>query len=190
MSLSNALADAILATEQLVTRYLEGFNDRNAVTQLPNLPNHAAWCVGHLALSMHRAAEKISGKTFELNYAPEPFAFGSKPTASARDYPPLQELTSRFHTSIGLLADAVRSAGDEGLKRTVPWGATTISARDLALRMVFHNGTHAGQIVDLRRGLGMPRVIPPPPAGAGTPGTPGSPGTSGKPVGTAGPRKA
>ncbi len=187
MSLSHALADAILDTEPLLTRYLEGFNDRNAVTQLPNLPNHVAWSVGHLALSMHRAAEKISGKTFELSYAPEPFAMGSKPTASARDYPPLQELTGRFHKSIVLLADAVRAAGDEGLKRGVPWGPTTISARDLALRMVFHNGTHAGQIVDLRRGLGMPKVIPPPPAAAGAPPAGGTPG---KPVGTAGPRKA
>ena len=161
MSLSIALADAISATEGLLTRYLDGFNDRNAVSQVPNLPNHVAWSVGHLALTMHRAAERISGKTHELGYAPEPFAFGSQPTASARDYPPLQELVQRFHKSITLLADAVRNTSDEGLKRSVPWGATTTSVRDLAMRMVFHNGTHAGQIVDLRRALGMPQVIQP-----------------------------
>jgi DinB family protein len=162
MSLSIALADAISATEPLLTRYLEGFSDRNAVTQAPNLPNHVAWSLGHLALTMHRAAEKISGRTVELGYAPEPFAFGSKPTAAARDYPPLQELVQRFHKSVALLADTLRTTGDEGLQRSVTWGMMTTNVRDLAMRMVFHNGTHAGQIVDLRRALGMPQLIQPP----------------------------
>jgi hypothetical protein len=177
MSVSDVLADAILATEPLVTRYLDGFDERNAAAQLPNLPNHPAWCVGHLALSMHRAAEKISGRPADPGWPTEPFAMGSKPTASPRDYPPLPELVGRFRRALAVLAEAVRAAGDGGLARTVAWGPTTISVRDLALRMVFHNGTHAGQIVDLRRGLGMPQVIPPPAAAA-------------VPAGTAGPRRA
>ncbi len=49
MSSATALADAISSTEELLTRYLAGFDDHNAVAQAPSLPNHAAWILGHLA---------------------------------------------------------------------------------------------------------------------------------------------
>src|SRR5256885_8582910 len=33
----------------------------NHTAQPPGLPNHLAWSLGHLALAMHRAAERIDG---------------------------------------------------------------------------------------------------------------------------------
>ena len=159
MSVSAALAESIKSTEGLLVRFLEGFNDGNAAAQSASLPNHAAWSLGHLALTMHRAAERIGDRTLPLSWKPEPYAFGSTPTAARGDYPPLEELVQRYRRSLSALADAVRGAGDEGLQRTVTWGGTTTTARDLALRMVFHNGLHCGQIVDMRRALGLPHVI-------------------------------
>ncbi len=153
------VADAILSTEGLLTRYLAGFDDANATAQSPNLPNHAAWCLGHLALTMHRAAERIADETIELDWDPEPFAFGSTPSPDRDGYPPLDELQRRVHNTLHQLADAVRKAGEAGLAREVPWGNTRTTARDLALRMVFHNGLHCGQMVDLRRALGFAPVI-------------------------------
>lgn len=66
-------------------------------------------------------------------------------------------------------ADVLRAAvaaSDGHLRRyldgfgehTVTWGRGETTARDLLVRMVFHNGMHTGQIVDLRRALGMPGV--------------------------------
>jgi hypothetical protein len=159
MSLSEQLADAIKSTEGLLTRFLEGFDDASATAQPAGLPNHAAWTLGHLALTMHRTAERVAATTFPLRWDPEPYAFGSSPTAARRDYPPLAEMIANYHRAFALLVEAVRGAGEEDLARPVQWGKSTITARDLALRMVFHNGTHCGQLVDLRRVLGLGPVI-------------------------------
>jgi hypothetical protein len=92
MSSAALLADAIGSTEELLIRFLEGFDETNATAQLPGLPNHAAWTLGHLALTMHRASEQIAEATFPLEWDPEPFAFGSSPSADRDDYPSLVEM--------------------------------------------------------------------------------------------------
>jgi hypothetical protein len=117
------------------------------------------WTLGHLALTMHRGSEQIADTTFPLEWDPEPFAFGSSPSARPEEYPSLAEMIERYRRAFAQLVSAVRNAGDEGLDRAVPWGAGTITARDLAARMVFHAGAHSGQLVDLRRGLGLGPVI-------------------------------
>ena len=159
MSSASELAGAIGSTRELLIKFLEGFDDANATAQAPGLPNHAAWTLGHLALTMHRAAEQISGADHALAWDPEPYAFGSTPTAARDAYPPLAELLENFHRAFDLLLDAIRGGGDEGLARMVNWGSSSIAARDLALRMAFHNGMHCGQLVDLRRALGLGPVI-------------------------------
>ncbi|MHC4217723.1 MAG: DinB family protein [Planctomycetota bacterium] len=159
MSSADQLADAIASTEQLLIRFLEGFDDSNATAQPAGLPNHAIWTLGHLALTMHRAAERIAADEFPLPWDPEPFAFGSTPTAVREDYPALAEMLERFRRSFALLLEAVRGAGDDGLARDVTWGSSALTARDLAQRMVFHNGAHCGQLVDVRRALGLRPVI-------------------------------
>ena len=57
--IGDEIADAIGSTSVLLDRYLNGFDDTNHTRQAPNLPNHVAWVLGHLALTMHRAAERI-----------------------------------------------------------------------------------------------------------------------------------
>ena len=159
MEHADALAEAMGSTEELLTRYLEGFDEDHAATQAPGLPNHAAWTMGHLALTMHRAAERIGGRTHPLAWDPEPFAFGSTPSAQRGDYPPLSEMIDHYRRSMSLLQEAVRSAGDGGLDKQVRWGRGGTTAGHLAMRMIFHNGVHCGQLVDLRRALGMEPVI-------------------------------
>ncbi len=159
MVIASELADAVESTGDLLIRFLEGFNDTNAAAQAPNLPNHAAWTLGHLALTMHRAAERIAGETFPLQWDPEPYAFGSTPTADRDDYPPLAEMVQRYRRSLKLAAGAARKTGEAGLKKEVAWGRTTTTTRDLLLRMVWHNGVHCGQLIDLRRALGLGTVI-------------------------------
>ena len=158
-SYADKLADAIASTEELLTRYLEGFGDDNATAQAPHLPNHAAWILGHLAMTMHRAAELISDETMPLDWDPERYAFGSTPAAEREAYPPLATLIERYRDAMSKLVAAVRAAGDDRLQRPVTWGSSRPTAGDLAMRMVFHNGTHCGQLVDLRRALELPAVI-------------------------------
>ncbi|UCD74215.1 MAG: DinB family protein [Phycisphaerales bacterium] len=162
MSATDALADAVGETGDLFLRYVAGFDDSNATRQAEGLPNHLIWTLGHLSLYLHRAAELLLDREIEMSWDPEPFAFGSEPADDPDQYPPLATMLELFRSGIARLADAVREAGGGGLDRMVKWGPLgNISARDLVLRMVFHNGTHCGQIVDLRRRLGLGRVLGP-----------------------------
>jgi hypothetical protein len=159
MSTANDLADAIRSTDDVLSRFLEGFDETNAAAQTESLPNHALWTMGHLALTMHRAAERIADTSFTLAWDPEPFALGSTPSGHRDDYPPFSEMIERYRRALALLCEAVAGVGDEGLARPVTWGQSATTARDLAVRMVFHNGLHCGQLVDLRRALGLEPVI-------------------------------
>ena len=161
MSEAESLADSLCSTHSLLTRYLAGFDDANATKQATAMPNHVIWTLGHLALYNHRAAEKIAGRSMAMTWDPEPFAFNSQPVEDASAYPPLAEMIRLFEESVRVLADAVRKSGEAGLDRQTTWGGSTkpVSCRDLAIRMIFHNGTHCGQIVDLRRALGLGRLF-------------------------------
>jgi hypothetical protein len=60
MTRRDTIAEAILASRVLFHRYLAGFDDTNHTRQGPHLPNHAAWCLGHCALTLHRGVERIN----------------------------------------------------------------------------------------------------------------------------------
>lgn len=61
MSRRDALAEGILTCKAATARYLAGFDDANHTSQAPNLPNHAAWSLGHCAMYMNRVAERLDG---------------------------------------------------------------------------------------------------------------------------------
>tara|TARA_E500000318_G_scaffold74454_1_gene69086 strand:- start:112 stop:648 length:537 start_codon:yes stop_codon:yes gene_type:complete len=177
MSDPATLADAIRATGPLIERFLEGFDDENRVKQMPSLPNHAAWTLGHLALVMNRAADYVSGFTEPQRlptsdwihgdgtagdpsrYDTEAVAFGSTPVADPAKYPRMVRAREIFMTAVKRFADETAAASPKALEREVKWGSATIVVDALVHRVIFHNGTHAGQLIDLRRALKLPQVI-------------------------------
>ncbi len=179
MVTSQALAEFVLSTGPLFTRYLEGFDDRNRTKQAPGLPNHVMWCLGHCALTMHRASELLESSHGVLptsdfiagdGTAGDPSRFdtvsvsaGSVPVDNPRIYPRLRRGVEIFTIAMRRLAEAAyRIDGDPmDEERTVTWGGQPIPRGALVARMVFHNGTHCGQIVDLRRALALPPVLAP-----------------------------
>ena len=56
------LAHNILYTETLFERFLVGFDEANRTKQAPAMPNHAAWTLGHLALTAHRCVDRVLGR--------------------------------------------------------------------------------------------------------------------------------
>ncbi len=168
-----ALAHGIELSQTLTKRYFAGFDDSNRTKQAPGLPNHFAWQLGHLALTMHRVAEKLDGGSLPPSdfspsdrgdarcFGTESVSFGSKPSDSPASYPGASRCVEVFDGSCVRLARALRAAGPDKLARQHPWGATgaTSSVHDLALRMLVHNGMHAGQLADLRRALGMGSIF-------------------------------
>lgn len=169
-----ALAEAVRSTIALVERYLKGFDDSNHTRQAAGLPNHVAWSLGHLALTMHRvaamvdggplpAAEFTDGKTgtggADGRFGAESVAFGSTPSGDASHYPSMMRCIAIFRGAVERLARACEGASDEQLGREFPWGQAKLPWRVLVSRMIYHNGMHTGQIADLRRAFGMPSVF-------------------------------
>jgi hypothetical protein len=189
MDRRDTLAEGVLATKTLLARYLVGFDDSNHTKMAEKLPNHVAWTLGHLALTMHRTAEKLDGKvpppgdflpTGAMGhqrqgahaervspysvvpveaYDPESVSFGSKPVDDPRLYPGFTRCGQIYNAACDRLAAAVRGVDDAALDKTVKWGQADIPLWSLVMRMVFHNGTHTGQIADLRRALGFKSVF-------------------------------
>jgi hypothetical protein len=70
-------------------------------------------------------------------------------------YPTLDRAIAIFDAATARLQRALDTATDDDFAREVPWGSLTMPLVDLASRMLFHNGSHAGQLLDLRRALKM-----------------------------------
>lgn len=169
------LAWMVEASTPLATRYFAGFDDSNRAAQAPGLPNHFAWTLGHCALTMQRVAERIDGEALPerdfaehaefaegsppARFGTEGVAFNSTPIADAHRYPPAGRCVEIFEAACGRLAAAVRGASDERLDADEPWGASTLTMAALVVRVNSHNSMHTGQLVDLRRALGLARVI-------------------------------
>lgn len=175
MSRAHLLAEGVLASKPLTLRFLAGFTDANCAVQKPGLPNHIVWSLGHLAITMHRLAEHIDRRPLPTSdflyggsldgggdtarFASESVAFGSHPNPDASHYPNLDRAREIFENAVDRLAAALRNASEETLDAPVTWGRAIFPVWQLAFRMIFHNGIHAGQITDMRRALNLGTVI-------------------------------
>ncbi|MBM4109058.1 MAG: DinB family protein [Phycisphaerae bacterium] len=182
MNASQALAEGIDLCKPLMVRYLAGFADSTRAAQAPGLPNHVAWSLGHCALTMHRVAERVEavaagrtptdspGPLCAQDFTPGPrgdserfgaesIAFGSTPAPDAANFPTMARCVAAYDAACDRLAAALRSLDPDRLDATIPYGSNTLTVRAVALRMVFHNGDHCGQIADLRRALGMKSIF-------------------------------
>lgn len=179
MARNVALAHALDLSGPLLTRFLAGFTDANRTTQAPNLPNHAAWTLGHCAIAMHRVANRLSetdgfpdedfapGASFDPEHRGEATGrfsassviFGSTPVDRPSLYPKLARAVEVFDAARTRLVQLTLDTPDDELERAFAWHTTTITAADLVARITFHNGVHAGQLTDLRRALRFAPII-------------------------------
>jgi hypothetical protein len=173
MKAQDVLADTVLASRDLLSRFLDGFTDENRTRQAPHLPNHVGWTLGHLAFTLNRAAAHIDGNPLPASdfteedgqtggrerYTAAEIRIGSEPVDDPGRYPSLARGRAIFEAGCVRLASAVRQANARTLNRQVDWGTQKLSLWALVNRVIFHNGMHAGQVVDLRRALGMERII-------------------------------
>lgn len=180
MKAQDLLAEGVLNTRVLASRYLVGFDESHRTKQAPGLPNHVVWNLGHLALTMHRAADRLdglegsgpvpaadfieggtkSGGGDATRFASESVAFGSVPVDAPAEYPSLARAIEIFGNACERLARSCRALSDEALQLQAPWGMNQTMPRfQLAMRMAFHNGFHVGQIADLRRAFGFKSIF-------------------------------
>lgn len=171
MQAQEVLAQAVESCKLFTARYTVGFDDASRTRQAQHLPNHAAWNLGHLALTMHRVAGMFDGGPApERDFCPGPrgntdhfglesVAFASAPSENPAIYPSWARCVEVYEAACDRLARALRASPDAKLDEVVKWGVGETTLGMLTARMVFHNGFHTGQITDLRRALGMKSVF-------------------------------
>ena len=173
MTRQEMLSEFILSTKPFFVRFLDGFDDSTRTVQAENLPNHVAWSLGHCALTMNRAAERFDDKPLpesdfimgdgtngdSSRFDTESVCFDSTPTPDPSNYPTLQRATEIYEAACDRFAQAVRNTTDAKLDEMIPFYGSELPLYTLIMRLCFHNGSHAGQIIDLRRALSMQRVF-------------------------------
>jgi hypothetical protein len=143
---------------------------RNALKHF-YLPNHPLWLLGHCALTMTRLAARLDGQPLpdldfveaargdETRFGTESICQGSTPLTDVAAFPPLPRAIEIYRAAIARLAKATRTVVEETLHQEIDWHGSSLTLGQLILRVCFHNGCHAGQLVDLRRSLQLPPVI-------------------------------
>jgi hypothetical protein len=174
MTQQQLMAESVRESKAWLTRYLKGFDDTNHTKQAPGLPNHVAWTLGHLALTLQRIAERIDGRPISESdfmtgagaggggrerFDAESVSFGSRPVDDPSRYPGYARCVAIFENAIERSALAIQNADDATMAKPAKWGKGEVPTWTLPARMVFHNGTHCGQIVDLRRALGLGNIL-------------------------------
>ena len=139
MTRQEMLSEFILSTKPFFVRFLDGFDDK----PLPE--------------SDFIMGDGTNGDS--LRFDTESVCFDSTPAPDPSNYPTLQRATEIYEAACDRFAEAVRNTGDSKLDEMIPFHGSEVPLYTMIMRLCFHNGTHAGQIIDLRRSLSMQRVI-------------------------------
>ena len=137
-------------------------DDRMAF-QPPGLPNHPAWQLGHLCATMDSAGAMLGGTKALDGSWNDRFGMGSRPTSERSRYPSKSELLKIFDERRENLVALFERAPAEKLNAPNP--VATIAkqlptvADMMVFLMLFHEGTHLGQMASWRKAAGMPEAL-------------------------------
>lgn len=145
-------------------RLVADVTDAQWCAQPANIPNHAAWVIGHLA----QVADKATGNFtlgLERQFPPqweELFHGKSHPTADRAAYPDKPALLAAYESGHARVAEALGKLDDSVLAKPTPHEGfgqrfPTIGVA-LLHTMVGHECVHLGQLSAWRRALGLPGV--------------------------------
>lgn len=161
--LAKRTVELLRFARKMVDDMAAGIPDERATEQLAGAYNHKAWTIGHLGDSNAWFASLIDGKPVGNPEGHEQlFGMKSKPTPGGASYPPLDELRAHREATFNRLVAAVEALTDDQLQhdKLAGDGAGFVHDKlDSALKVVWHEGWHLGQIAALRKGLGLPPLM-------------------------------
>lgn len=152
------MLEALSGNHKFVLATLKGVPADKVTTQVPGVPNHFVWTIGHLAMSYHFFASTLG---VSLSPCPESwnklFGMGAQPTGDASVYPTLAEVIAAYDKAHSEYHAALSKLTDEQLaEKPVNDGGGFVSSKGNAvMACVFHLGWHLGQLTLLRKGLGL-----------------------------------
>lgn len=147
-------------------RYLSCMVDDVAEEQMTAQPggivNHPAWQLGHLAYTSDRFGAMF-GTTPTLESFKERFAANSAPIADRSAYPTKAELLRIVDDRRNALVKSFTSASPDELAKPNPSAmiASMLPTKGhmTVFGMLFHEGTHLGQLATWRKAVGLPPAL-------------------------------
>ncbi len=141
---------------QTFSKYSSGFSPEQLTAQPAGHVNHLLWTYGHLAATAGWALSVITGEKGAVPEAYDKlFGMGSVPVADAGAYPSFAEVKGYFDSSYDKVVAAVSKMTDAQLSEAVDTGGFASDKADLVAKLGWHEGWHVGQVVALRRALGI-----------------------------------
>lgn len=143
---------------QYTLSLMEDFPADKAVWQPFPGANHFLWNLGHIAVTDAYFVSRLGAARADLPASWEKlFGMGSTPTPSAGDYPTVKEVSEAMSRAHEVLVAGFAALSDsrlaEPLSRELATFAPTFA--HLPASIAWHEGVHAGQIVALRKAIGI-----------------------------------
>ncbi|MCZ6834319.1 MAG: DinB family protein [Planctomycetota bacterium] len=143
-------------------KFLEGLTDEQLMHRPTPEANHATWILGHLAYVDDSIYTKVSGhdSVIPSNYKAL-FDSGTTPSDNASDYPSKDELLTNLEKAHTAFIGWFESLSDEQMASAPPEGLEIFGANFACVvaTLAWHEGVHNGQLIEIRRTLGLPRAF-------------------------------
>lgn len=139
--------------------------DERLTEQPGGFANHPAWQIGHLAFAADGIAEMLGGGPKALDQAwTDKYGMGSTPVGDRGAYPTKGDLLATLDKARARLASAWAEASEVFLAKTNPLdplvkGGVKTNREAGVFFMVFHEGTHLGQLAAWRKLAGMGEAL-------------------------------
>ncbi len=148
---------------QYISMLVDDIADEKMTAQPGGVVNHPAWQLGHLAQSFDSFAQ-ILGCPRTLDAAWEKqFGPQSIPSADRSAYPSKAELIRILDDRRTILAEAFARASSDDLAKPnpIPHAAALFPTVGVFMLfgMIFHEGTHLGQLASWRKAAGMAQAL-------------------------------
>jgi hypothetical protein len=162
MTPNDVIAGGYRSAKGLLHRFADDLSPSELLHQPTPGSNSAAWIIGHLALSVRRAAERIG--VSDLPPIPEGFVERFSQTGKpAEDQSGLGDPTGLlplFDAHLDTLLAAIEGVPPERMAEPPPQARPFVT--NFAEALLFgslHVAVHAGQLSMIRRSLGKPPVV-------------------------------
>lgn len=153
-----AALESYIFTHNMTAGMVKDWPADKWTAQVPGLPNHALWTLGHLATSMpfFAAVAGVSVGALPEGYDAL-FGMGSKPTGDSAAYPPAVEVIAQYERTFREFCAAIEKLSDAELAEPsakVDSGIVKLKL-DALSRAAWHEGWHAGQVSLTRKAIGL-----------------------------------
>lgn len=149
-------------THKMLTDFTMGFEDAQLTAQFPGCANHVLWTLGHIAHTNDWIATLLDGRPPGVPGDYERlFSYKSTPTGDAAAYPGIAEVRGQCEQAFDRLVAAAEALSDAQAATPAigETGGFVSDKLDGIYKAAWHEGWHLGQIADLRRALGLPRLM-------------------------------